>query len=320
LEIVENVKIGSKLFEADGAKPFVVVGIPAFNEESPIAQIIVKAQMFADAVVVCDDGSEDLTAEIAMRLGADVIKHKRNMGYGAALRSLFNRAQELNSDVLVTLDADGQHDPSEIPNVIGPINQGLADLVIGSRFVEGFQSSEMPLYRRFGAKVITKLVNGSSRNGLRDAQSGFRAYNRRALERLRIRESGMGASVEILLESAKNDLRIFEVPGSCKYSKNNGINSSKHPFTHGLSVIMSIVRFIVEQKPLNALGIPGMLSLFVGTAFGVWLLQIYSLTDRIVTNVALASLSFVVIGFFLMSSAITLYAISRVSKKMNSRI
>ena len=166
------------------SKPFVVVGIPAFNEEKAIARVILEAQKFADAVVVCDDGSTDLTAEIAERLGADVIKHERNSGYGAAIRSLFGRARELGADVLVTLDADGQHDANEIPNVLKPILQNKADIVVGSRFIDAQGTTEMPLYRRFGAKIITKLVNGSSKNGISDAQSGFRAYNRQTMEKL----------------------------------------------------------------------------------------------------------------------------------------
>jgi glycosyltransferase involved in cell wall biosynthesis len=96
-------------------RPFVVVGIPAFNEERAIARIIIEAQKFADAVVVCDDGSSDLTANIAERLGAEVARHPQNMGYGAAIKTLFQRALDFGADVLVTLDGDGQHDASEIP-------------------------------------------------------------------------------------------------------------------------------------------------------------------------------------------------------------
>ena len=93
--------------EEEKAQPFVVVGIPAFNEEKTIARVVLEAEKHADKVIVCDDGSEDLTSEIAKRLGADVVKHQRNLGYGAAIRSLFRRARELNADVLVTLDGDG---------------------------------------------------------------------------------------------------------------------------------------------------------------------------------------------------------------------
>jgi glycosyltransferase involved in cell wall biosynthesis len=300
-------------------KPFIVVGIPAFNEDEMIAKVVTDAQKFADVVVVCDDGSSDQTAAIAKSLGVDVVKHDRNLGYGVAIKSLFRRACELNADVLVTLDSDGQHDPNEIPNVVKPIAQGIADVVIGSRFLDSNGTAEMPLYRRFGAKLITKLVNGSSKNGIKDAQSGFRAYNRRALEHVSISEAGMGASVEILLKASKHNLRICEVSSSCKYLNGNVATSTEHPITHGMGVVMSILRLIVEEKPLTVLGTPGILCLFAGIAFGVWLLQLYAIEYRIVTNIALASVAFVLIGFFMLSTAITLYAITRMAKKMNGK-
>jgi glycosyltransferase involved in cell wall biosynthesis len=309
----------NELVKSAEAKPFVVVGIPAFNEEKTIARVVLEAQKHADVVVVCDDGSSDLTCEIAQRLGADVVRHEQNSGYGAAIKSLFERAREMGADVLVTLDGDGQHNAKEIPNVVKPITNGVADVVIGSRFVDARGTVEMPLYRRFGAKLITKLVNGSAKNGVTDAQSGFRAYGHRALESLSLVEAGMGASVELLLEAGKHDLKVCEVPSSCKYRNGEVATSTEHPITHGVGVVMSIIRLIVEEKPLMVLGIPSILFLFAGISFGVWMLQLYALKGLIETNIALASLTFVVIGFFMLSTAITLYAISRLSRKMNGK-
>jgi len=87
----------------DESKPLIVAAIPAFNVEKTIAKTVLEAQKYVDVVVVCDDGSEDMTAEIAERLGADVIRHEKNLGYGAAIKTLFSMARELNADVLVTL-------------------------------------------------------------------------------------------------------------------------------------------------------------------------------------------------------------------------
>jgi hypothetical protein len=166
--------------------------------------------------------------------------------------------------------------------------------------------------------LITKLTNRSSKKGVSDAQSGFRAYSRQALDCLSVVEAGMGASVEILLDANKHNLEICEVPISCKYT-NDVDTSTEHPVTHGIGVVMSIIRLIVEERPLTVLGIPGLLCLFAGVAFGIWMLQLYAISHRIVTNVALASVSFVIIGFFILSTAITLYAILRLSKKMNHK-
>jgi len=296
-------------------KPFIVVGIPAFNEEQTIARVILEAQKFASKVVVCDDGSTDYTAKISEGLGADVIRHEKNSGYGASIKSLFLRANELNADVFVTLDADGQHAPNEIPLVIKPILEGAADVVIGSRFVNKNGTIEMPLYRQLGAKLITKMVNGSAKNGVSDSQSGFRAYSQLALDRLNFFEDGMGASVEILLKASKQDLRIVEVPSTCKYNTSSGDTSSENPVTHAMGVIFSLIRLVVEERPLLFLGVPSLFCLLAGVGFGVWMLQIYAAIQIIETNVALASLAFILIGFFMLSTSITLYAIARISEK-----
>lgn len=316
VEVEKNRSIKIEV-EAAKVKPFVVVGIPAFNEERTIAKVVLESQRFADKVVVCDDGSIDMTAEIAERLGADVVRHNRNLGYGAAIQSLFKRAKELDADVLITLDGDGQHEPKEIVDILKPLFASDADVVIGSRFVDASRAV-MPWYRRAGIRFLTKMANNGSKSDVKDGQSGFRAYNRRALEKLAIFEDGMGASAEILISARKQRLKICEVQSSCNY--NNGTRTSTHnPAKHGVSVVTSIVKLLVEDKPLTLLGIPGILFLAAGASFGAWMLQLYSLEHRIVTNIALASMAFIMVGFFCLSTAITLYAISRLARKTNSR-
>ena len=297
----------------------VVVGMPAFNEEQTIARVVLEAQKFGK-VVVCDDGSTDHTARIAECLGADVVRHETNGGYGASIKSLFLRAHELNADVFVTLDADGQHEPNEIPFVIKPIVEGKADVVIGSRFVDENGTAEMPLYRQLGAKLITKMVNGSSKNGVTDSQSGFRAYNHKALDSLSFFEDGMGASVEILLRASQQGLRVVEVPSTCKYNTGNVDTSTEHPVTHGMGVVFSLIRLIVEERPLLFLGVPSLFCLLAGVGFGLWMLQIYAIQHAIETNVALAAITFILIGFFMLSTAITLYAIARISEKFGKKL
>ncbi len=144
---------------ADLHEILVVAGIPAFNEEKTIAHVVLEAQKHAHIVIVCDDGSSDLTGKIAERLGAVVVRHEQNSGYGAALQSLFRKARELKADVLVTLDSDGQHDPAEIPRLVKPIEDGVAEVVLGSRFMDKNGTADMPTYRQLGVRVITKLSN-----------------------------------------------------------------------------------------------------------------------------------------------------------------
>ena len=293
----------------------IVACVPAFNEEKTIGRVVLLAQSYADRVIVCDDGSRDMTAEIAEKLGAEVIRHERNLGYGVALRSLFGRARELGADVVVTLDGDGQHDPGEIKAVVGPILNGEADIVVGSRFLG--ENNEVPFYRRLGIKAITRLTGRASGNSFSDAQSGFRAYNKKAIEGLRLSENGMGVSAEILLQAEKAKFGVVEVPINCRY---RGLETSKHgPLMHGASVVMSIVRLIVEDRPLIFLGVPGAVSLLIGMFFGVWMLQIYAVEHQIPTNMALASMAFILIGMFVVFTGITLYAITRLSQKINNK-
>lgn len=300
-------------------EPLVVVGIPAYNEERSIGRVVLQARKFGGLVVVCDDGSSDMTAEISEGLGAIVVRHEKNMGYGAAIQSLFKQAKKLNADVLVTVDGDGQHDPSEVPDVAQPVLDGSADVVVGSRFASRHGTQSMPFYRRAGVKLITKLVNGSAKNGVRDAQSGFRAYGRRALNLLSVAEKGMGASVEILLDASKHGLRICEVSSSCKYENDDGVETStQNPIGQLVDVVMSLVRRVVEDRPLTLLGIPGAFCLIAGLLFGVWLLQLYSVEHHIVTNVALASMAFTLIGLFAVFTAVTLYAISRLVQRIGN--
>jgi glycosyltransferase involved in cell wall biosynthesis len=300
------------------SKPLIVACIPAFNEERMIAKVVVEASKYVGKVVVVNDGSTDMTVEIAERLGAEVIQHEKNIGYGAAIQSLFIKARELDADVAVTLDADGQQDPKEIPILTEPILKGKADIVIGSRFLgETEKKNGIPAYRRLGIGVITKLTDAASNSAISDAQSGFRAYGRKALESLILSENGMGGSVEILMEAKKLDLKIVEVPIGCNY-QGLGKTSSNNPLRQGVSVVMSIVRLVVEGKPLVYLGVPGAVSLVTGVFFGIWMLEIYSIEHRIVTNIALASIAFILIGLFAISTSITLYAISRLMHKTNS--
>jgi glycosyltransferase involved in cell wall biosynthesis len=259
-----------------------------------------------------------LTGEIAERLGAVVVRHERNIGYGAAVQSLLSRAQELKADVLVTLDADGQHDPAEIPRLVKPIEEGAAEVVLGSRFIDKNGTADMPAYRQLGVRVITKLSNGNGKKGVSDAQTGFRAYNKNAIENLSgVNEKGMSASLELIRAVNKKGLKVCEVPISCRYGRNNGVETStRNPVSHGVSLIFSIIKLVVEDRPLPFLGIPGIASLVAGTFFGVLMMSLYAQTHEIVTNVALASIAFILIGFFLISTAITLYAITRMTTKL----
>jgi len=290
----------------------VVACIPAYNEEGTIARVVIEAQRYVDRVIVCDDGSSDMTGVIAERLGAEVIRHERNMGYGAAIISLFDRVREMGVDVMVTLDADMQHDPRDIPRLVKPILDGEADLVVGSRFL-GEEEKAVPRGRRFGIRVITKLAKSVSYESLTDAQSGFRAYGRRAIERIVPTESGMGVSAEILLKANERGLRVKEVPIRVSYDVKKP--STHNPLYHGLDVVLSIVKHMSIRHPLIFYGVPGFLALLVAIGFWIWTIQIFASTRQVVTNIALVAIGATIVGLMLLTTAVILWVLISVIRE-----
>jgi len=289
-----------------GRKPIIIAAIPAVDEEKTIAKVVIKSMRHVDRVFVCDDGSKDMTGEIAKALGAEVIRHERNMGYGSALASLFRRAREIGADVMVTLDADMQHNPEDIPRLVKPVLDGEADIVIGSRLLEK-RGNEIPKGRRFGIKVITRLADAASYKELTDAQSGFRAYSRKAIEMITPTELGMGSSTEILLKAKEKGLRIKEIPIKVNYDVEKP--STHNPLYHGIDVILSTVKHMSIRHPLLFYGIPGAIALLTAIAFWVWTLQIFAATRQVVTNIALVAIGATIVGLMLLTTAVILWVI-----------
>jgi glycosyltransferase involved in cell wall biosynthesis len=226
-----------------------VVAIPAYNEEARIAKVIVKTKAYVDEVIVCDDGSADRTSEIAKAVGAKVVRHKCNMGYGAALSTLFEEARKLNPDAMVTLDADGQHDPAYIPELIRPILENNTDLVIGSRFLSDEAKEKLSRLRRVAILLITKLVSWATYKGITDAQSGLRAYGRKALQTIHPTEQSMGASTEILIEAKRANLTVKEVPVVVRYKGNT---SKSNPIIQWFRVVLTTIRLISTRSPSSS--------------------------------------------------------------------
>ena len=283
----------------------ITIGIPAYNEEKNIALIITKLKKITDSIIVCDDGSSDLTGEIARELGAIVISHPKNMGYGAAIRSLFLKATELDLDGLITMDADGQHRIEDVNSVFKPINDEVADIVIGSRFLDK-KSEEMPNYRKVGIKIITKVTNLSIKEKLTDSQSGFRAYSKKALQKVIPSDVGMGVSTEILIKASNLELKVTEVPIKVHYD----VDTSTHnPVSHGTSVILSTIKFTSIHNPLKFYGIPGIIFLIIGLGFIAWTIQIYAVSQQIITNVSLIGIGCIVLGAVLLMTAVILFSV-----------
>jgi glycosyltransferase involved in cell wall biosynthesis len=233
------------------AKPKIIAAIPCLNEEQFIGDIVARARRHVDTVIVIDDGSTDNTSEAARAAGAEVIRHEKRQGAGAATRSAFEVTKARDADVLITLDGDGQHNPDEIPQVLAPIFNGEADLVIGSRFLQSTrqtQRANIRRYRKFGINIINWLYNLGAKKKVSDSQSCFRAHSRRLLEAINITENGFGFSVEVLIQARRNNFVIREMPISCVYHSQG---SSLNPIVHGLGVAWGVVKLRFRNELLT---------------------------------------------------------------------
>ena len=288
----------------------ITIGIPAYNEEKNIAKIITKLKKITDSIIVCDDGSSDMTSEIAKNLGVIVISHKKNMGYGAAIRTIFEKSAEIGSDILVTFDADGQHRIEDVSRVLHPLENSEADIVIGSRFLG--KQSNVPNYRKLGIKVITQVTNSSIKTKLTDSQSGFRAYSKQVLSKISLSEIGMGISTEILIKASSEGLRITEVPITILYS---GDTSTHNPVSHGTSVLFSTIKFTSIEHPLKFYGIPSVIFLTIGVIFTSLAVQYYVDVGRLNTDLTLIGAGTILVGIILLISAILLYSLVSVVRE-----
>jgi len=289
----------------------IIVGIPAFNEEKNIAAIITKLADITDTIIVCNDGSSDLTSDIAEKMGAFVINHEKNLGYGAAIRSIFLKAKELDGDILVTFDADGQHRIEDIEKVTKPIIDQEVDLVIGSRFLDESEK-EVPQYRKVGIKVITKITNASIKNKLTDSQSGFRAYSKKVLTELNPSDAGMGISTEILIKASSKNFRISEVPIKITYS---GDTSTHNPISQGSSVIISTIKYTSIEHPLKFYGIPSLIFFIIGLSFTYAATQYYAEIGRLNTNLTIVAAGTILIAVVLLITGILLYSLVSVVRE-----
>tara|TARA_Y200000002_G_scaffold368106_1_gene360810 strand:+ start:201 stop:1145 length:945 start_codon:yes stop_codon:yes gene_type:complete len=257
--------------KADDGTPFIVAGMPMYNEEETIGTVVTLALKYADAVICVDDGSSDSSARIAEACGATVIRHRVNRGYGGALKSLFIKAIEMKATALVVLDSDGQHEVADIPMLLKPILDKQADFVIGSRFIDGGGGTDMPAYRRLGIKVITAASNLSRDISIKDTQSGFRAFSAHALQVLRFDCEGMELSLEMLEDAHEKQLKISEVPTVVRYDVPKGSNFTA--VSHGFTVLSWALVSLSHKKPLLVLGIPGLGLFAAGAAMGLNLAQ-----------------------------------------------
>ena len=242
--------------------------IPAYNEEVALGSVILRTMQYVDKIIVIDDGSSDKTKEIANLAGVESISHSTNLGKGKGLKSGFDTIQSINGtennekfDIIVTIDGDGQNNPDEIPNLIAPIESGIADFVNGSRHIEGFKEDDTPSYRRIGQKILDKFTNITSGLEITDSQSGFRAFSRKTIPYFKFKDSGFAIESEMLSDAAEADLKIVEVPITVRYDLDG---STENPITHGIRVLLKIIKDTKFRKPFIFFTIVGFIIVLIG--------------------------------------------------------
>ena len=281
--------------------------IPAYNEENTINDVVKQSLVHVDKVIVCDDGSSDHTMSKAKEAGAFVISHEKNLGKGAAMKSLFKEAKKLDADVMVTIDGDGQFLPKEIPKLIEPISDENYDITIGYRFDN---SQEIPYYRKIGNKALDKVTNLASTLPFRDTQGGFRAYSKKAIHQINFSTNGFGADSEILVDASQKGLKITEKKVHVIYNT-GGKTSTKNPLTHSSDVLTSLVELIAIERPLKFLGLPGIILLIIGIVYSVVVVTIFNDTRYFSVPSTLVALGSLIIGVMLILMSVVLYAIKK---------
>ncbi len=289
---------------------YLLACVPAYNEEGVIGNLIKKIIPLVDSVVVCDDGSTDLTSKESQDAGAFVIQHPQNKGKGAALQSLFDFARHSNADVIVTIDGDGQFLPEEIPKLTEDIENGKSDIVIGYRFET---EKDMPSYRKIGNKVLDELSKTASNLNLRDTQSGFRAYSKKAIEKINFKNNGFVADSEILIDASTKDLTISEQHVTVLY--NTGTRTStQNPIRHGSSVLISLLEMVLMKRPLTFLGIPGLIMSVIGIITSSLTLISFNETGYFSIPLTLLSIVMFTVGIMLVLVSGILFSFNRTSK------
>ncbi len=283
--------------------------MPAFNEEEKIEQVISylpRELKNIDVIeyLVIDDGSIDKTATLAQSSGAQIVSHGKNRGVGAAFHSALRFALENNVDILVGIDADGQFDPKEIPDLIQPILDEKADMVIGNRFVSGIPEN-MSKIKYWGNQKIAKLISSITGQNFRDVSCGYRAYSREALLRLNI-FGEFTYTHETILSLAYQGLQVAEHPIKVIYYPNRKSRVASSIFHYAVQTSKIILRVLLDYRPMRVFGISGFFFVIVGIGFETFLFGYYFLKHSFspYKTTGFIGLGFIIFGMLILMMAL----------------
>lgn len=292
----------------------IIAAIPAYNEEHTIGSVVTLTKRHVEQVVVIDDGSKDRTSLIAQSLGAVVIRHRTNEGKGKAVQDAFKIAAKNKADILVILDADGQHDPDAIPDLIKPITNGKADIVVGSRFLDKNGTKEMPGHRKVGNKVLSVATKLGTGQDITDSQSGFRVFSKKAFTKMIVVENGFAIESEMFMEAANKGLKVIEIPISCKYENLHA--HTKGAASQGITVLSVILAMIRDRHPLLFFGVPGLIMLLIGGIYGIQKLWIYQRYEQIYIGPTIFIGFMILGGMFCLFTALILNSMGNIIRRL----
>ncbi|MDH7509873.1 MAG: glycosyltransferase family 2 protein [Methanolinea sp.] len=288
----------------------IIAVIPAYNEELTIGTVVLATRQYVDHVIVVDDGSTDRTARIATLAGAEVLENSINLGKAQALMKGFARARHYGPLAVVMLDADGQHNPAEIPELAKPVLSGKADMVVGSRFLNG--TNRIPKYRVLGQKTLDLATKVGSGIPCTDSQSGFRVLGRRALANLDFYSEGYNIESDMLAHFAGRGLTVAEVPIGITYDVTNG--HKKHALAHGLDVLGHIIGIIGYRRPLITFGIPGAVMTFLGAGMSVYTVTELYTGGTFHSIMFVGGITLLILGLLLVTTSLILNSLVQVVK------
>jgi len=291
----------------------VLAVVPCYNEEATIGSVILKTKQYVNKVLVVDDGSIDDTAKIARAAGARVISHKTNCGKSVAIKTGFRYALDQGFDYIVTIDGDGQHNPDEIPVVLGDLMNNGHDITLGFR---SGNSTEIPGWRKIGKRILDYATSFGNGGYVTDSQCGFRAFNKKAVKALILKLNGEAFSVESeqLIRAHELSLEVAHTDVTCKY-KNLKNTSTKDPISHGFSVLSYIIWLVAERRPLLFIGVPGFILAVLGIFLGILTLQNYNHTGVFPVLYALLTCIFLIIGVLAMFMGLMLNVLLHIVKQ-----
>jgi glycosyltransferase involved in cell wall biosynthesis len=290
----------------------ILIAIPALNEEETLGEVLRLLPRELDGVDsvdvwVVDDGSTDDTSGVAERRGASVVRHRRNLGLGAAFNTAVKTALEQRADVLLTIDADGQFDATQIPELIAPLMRGEADVVTGSRFIASGRPATMPRVRYWGNLFFSALLNSLLGEGLRDVSCGYRAYSREALLNLNLLGKHTYTQ-ESLFDLIFKGLRVMEVPIRVTYTSERKSRVAGSLVRYGINALKILARTARDFKPLRFFGVLAGAIMAVGAAMNLWLGVFFLRTGGFspykfvgFTGTALVVLAVLILGFALLA-------------------